>query len=1103
MVNTQMHMKRLIQIVLVAALAFAYAVPAQAVKRYSCNFEDSIARSRWTLNPTASQSIANQIVNKWYIGKPGNNGRTGQYGLYISDDNGATAHYQNKGCWNYAYDTISLDPLPAGQDYTIYFDYTVMANIASNFDGIYLLWIPMTKADGTEIKVLSSSNGGTTPKGMDDYIIRLQPNANMDYLCGTVTWLQCVAKIPGTECDGTPHRLAFVWTNGSNTAQQPGAMIDNIVITDKTDCAAPTNLKVTPNGTTVMLQWDGSATGEYEVSAYSYDGDKWLGPKIVQGTQTSFTGLPIGQADFIVRTVCDTDFYSIKTIESKLIYYPDQLCVDYLNLENAKCYVANSSTHSSTSTYTDFKLVPAMDYGPSNINSLHVVHFDRTEYEPRTLYQAKTVPDGELASVRLGNWDDEEFGERIEFVLDVDTIKYPVLLLKYLPILEAPNHSDHENPRFMLDMLINGQSIGRCGMADFNANSVRQNGQLTPAAIRQGWHYIPSGQVEGGYTDIFWKEWTTVGVNLRKPEYQGKKLTVRLTTFDCVFNAHFGYAYFTLGCSDGKLKGMKCGEINETFQAPDGFEYRWAYAYNERYRRADGSIPEQYVLGREQIYNAGLHDDSLYVVDCMFVQDSTCFFSLYASTLATNPISVMSKPRIVKNCTSGKYSVTLDGSRSWVQEIDHVLGDTLHSKNYHIESYEWVVEGLAGGWSDQAKATFDFPIEGGNFPISLRTTCGTCESIIYDTLHLDPLGPTYETRVYTLCDDDRKGGGFVWEENTNIGRDTTYRTYGQVDSVKLTSPSTSCDSIIYLELKEPKRLYVDTMVLPEDLPYVLAGHEFYETTVDTIPGWEFNCDLTYVLNLEVYESLLVNPKTAYVRCEGDGDSLLLEWDITRGRSQAVLYTFNNSPKDTLFSTEKAKGHYAESIYIGSALKPNVYNGTIYLVDLKPEFSVQVDYTLTVNYASAVIAQRWNDVLAIRNFDYNGGYVFDSVQWYVNGLPIEGATDFNYYTGGDTQLQFGKPYSALLTRNDGVKLFTCDFIPMPVAADVTDMPSLLPPTAPLTIKGKGTAYWYDMLGRAAQVEAYDDSDVYTPGIPGYYILVLQSPTGRSIHSVLVR
>ena len=1094
-------MKRLIQIVWIAAWVFSFAGTAQAVSRYSCNFEDSIARARWTLNPTASQSIADKIANKWYIGEPGNNSRTGQYGLYISDDNGATAHYQNKGCWNYAYDTIALDPLPAGQDYTIYFDYTVMANIASKFDGIYLLWIPMTKPNGADIKVFSSSNGGSVPTGMDDYIIRLQPNANMDYLCGTVTWRQCVAKIPGTECDGTPHRLAFVWTNGSNTAQQPGAMIDNIIITDRTDCAAPTNLKVTPNGTTVMLQWDGSPTDEYEVSAYSYDGDKWLGPKTVQGTQTSFSGLPIGQADFIVRTKCDEDFYSTKTIESKLIYYPDQLCVDYLNLDNAKCYVANSTTHPSTSTYSDFKRVPAMDYGPSNVNSLHVVHFDRTEYEPRTLYQAKTVPDGELASIRLGNWDDDEFGERIEFEIDVDTIKYPVLLLKYLPILEAPNHDDDENPRFMLDMLINGLSIGRCGMADFNANSVRQNGQLTPAAIRQGWHYIPSGQVEGGFTDIFWKEWTTVGVNLRKPEYQGKKLTVRLTTFDCVFNAHFGYAYFTLGCSDGKLKGMKCGEINETFEAPDGFEYRWAYAYDEKYRRRDGSFPEQYVRGRSQTYQAGLHDDSLYVVDCMFVQDSTCFFSLYASTLATNPISKMLKPKIEKNCRNDLYRVTFNGTPSWVQEIDHVKGDTLKSKKYHIESYEWNIDGLPGGWSDDSIAVFNFPRTGGNYHVTLRTTCGTCEDVLHYDLKLKPLGPTQDTVTVTLCDQDRKNG-YLWTEKP----DTLYHDYG-IDSVVLLNNATSCDSIIYLQLLEPYRALEDTMLLPENLPFTHHSGRVYgtdtKTMVDTIPFSNANCDSTWVLNLEIYESLIVNPVTDYTWCDGDNDSLHLLWDITRGRTQTVYTRFDNNPADTIFDSEKPKGQYDEAIYVG-ALKPNVYKGTLYFVDLKPEFNVAVDYTLTVNYASSIIAQRWNDILAIKNSDFNGGYAFSHVQWYLNGQPIEQATDFNYFAGEDNQLLFGQSYQALLTRaDDGVQLFTCPFVPTPVAADISNMPSLVPTNTAMPVKGQGTAFWYDMLGRLHHADDYDNSSVTSPAAAGYYLLVLQSDNAHSIHHVMVR
>ncbi len=1106
-----MSMKRLVQIMVVALLALA--MPAQAVRRYKCDFESEASRARWTLNPVAKQSVLDKIDNRWYIGEPGNNDRNGHNGLYISDDGGQTAHYRNKGCWVFAYDTIALDHLESG-DYTIFFDYCVMANIASNFDGLYLMWIPMVDQKGDSINVISiPTSSGDIPTQFEDYIIRLQPNANMDYLSGTVTWQQCVAKIPNKYCDGTKHYLAFAWANGSNQPQQPGGMIDNINITDNTSCNQPTNLTISQDGTTVSLTWQGDAP-EYEVSAYSYDGQKWSGPKIVTTTATSFSGLPIGQTDFIVRAKCDDDFYSLKTIVSKLIYYPDQLCVDYLNLDNATCYVAAtpSSDHPSTDTYNNF-IVQREDHGPSSMSSFHTVHFDRTEYEPRTGYQAKTVPDNELASVRLGNWDDQEFAERIEFSFDVDTIKYPVFLLKYMPILEAPNHDDDENPRFMLDMLIGGTSIGRCGMADFNANNVRGPGGLTPEAVAQGWHITPPDQIEGSYTDIFWKDWTTVGVNLRKPAYQGKKLTVRLTTFDCVFNAHFGYAYFTLGCSDGKLKGMKCGAINPVFEAPDGFEYRWAYASSEKYRRKandptgpEGSLPEKYVLGRGQTYNAGYKDDSLYVVDCMFVQDSTCFFSLYASTLATNPISIMNEPVIYKHCQDSIYQVTFDASPSWVQEIDHVKGDTLVSKAYHIETYEWNIEGLPAGyeaWSDEKIHTFKFPLEGGDFDVSLRTSCGTCDSVIHYHLHLDPLGPTYTTQTYVLCDDVRKGEGFKWAE-----RDSTYRTYGIVDSVNLYSTITTCDSIIYLELLEPQRIFVDTMLLPEDL----ANFEFHGKTydqdtksmIDTVPDPD-DCSKTWVLNLEIYESLQINMVNSYELCEHE-DTLRLIYEILRGRSLSYSYVFNNPaiPASGVVDTVMKKGSYVLDIILDPDLTPNIYQGAIVFEDAKPEYNATIPFTLSVMYSSDVITQRWNDVLAIRNADYNGGYRFDSVQWYVNGQPIYGANTFAYYIEEEGKtLRFGEAYQALLTRNDGTQLFTCPFIPAPVPEAEMPLPTLVNPNAPLHIQGRGVARWYDMLGRCHSTQSYDESDIVSPSAKGYYLLLLQGSDSREIHHMIVK
>lgn len=1101
------HMKRLTRIVLLAALTIV--APVHAVTRYSCDFENEADRNRWVLNP-ATNSISKQLTNKWYLGAPGNNDRMGQYGLYISDDGGATAHYSSKSCWVFAYDTIALDQISG--DYTIMFDYCSMANVASDFDGLYLFWIPMTEENPSTHQIDSipvmSNLSPVVPGLYKNYIIQLQPGARIDYLSANSTWHQCVAKIPGDWCDGTPHYLAFVWTNGSNLAQQPGAMVDNINIRDTPPCPAPTDLVVTPNGSTITLSWQGEAAS-YEVYAYSYENSTWSGPKNVTGNQTNFTGLAVGQTDFVVRAICEDNDFSFKTIESKLVYYPDQMCVDYLNLDNAVCYV-NKSSPDRSDNFNDFR-IERVDDGPEKKSSRHTIHFDRTEIEPRTGGLAKTVPDGELASVRLGNWDSGDQAERIEFSFPVDTIKYPVLLLKYMPLIEAPGHDDWENPRFLLDMLVDGVSIGRCGMADFNANDVmvsKNSNQLKQEAIAQGWH-ITSSEVAQTSADIVWKEWTTVGVNLRKKEYQGKNLTVRLTTHDCTFSVHSGYAYFTLGCSDGKLKGMKCGEINPDFEAPDGFEYRWAYAYNEKYRRADGSLPEEYILGRDQQFHAGMRDDSLYVVDCMFVQDSTCFFSLYASTLATNPIAVMSKPNIIRNCRNGIYKVQFDASDSWVQEIDHVLEDTLVSENYRIETYEWNVEGIPYGWSDEANPTFDFPIEGGDFRVSLRVTCGTCEDIIYYDLHLEPLGPTHETRSIVLCDEDRKGAGLVWDENTKIGRDTTYHTYGIVDSVNLFNPATSCDSIIYLELKEPVRNYHDTMLLPESLPFTYMGRTYgkgTKTMVDTIP-MQTNCAITYVLNLEIYESLKASmPDSVYILCEGD-PTLTLVYDITRGRSLSYAYSFENQvlPSEGPVAGQQPKGRYQIDIPVDASLRPDVYTGSLLLEDTKPEFNVTIPFTVSLRYASDVITQRWNDVLAIRNADYNGGYQFDSVQWYINGMPIEGATDFVYYTGGNgVQLRFGEEYQALLMRkDDGVKQFTCPFIPAAVAAEVKDMPSLVPPSAPLQMKGKGTAYWYDMLGNRHGAQTYDNSEIRTPAAQGCYLLILNEENTRAAHRILVK
>lgn len=1089
------------------------SVSLHADQNYSCDFENKADRDRWVMNLMAVEGT--NLGNKWYIGAPGNNGQGGSYGLYVSDDDGLTAHYTNDDGWIVAFDTVTLDRLSTNDDYVLSFDYCGMGNVASGKDGIYLMWIPVED----NLPPYSSTSFNSVLAEYENYIIQLQPKAQIDYLNGTQTWKTYIGTIknPKPAESGKPYLLAFVWANTAAQEQQPGGMIDNIMILDTRPCDEPKDLTLTIQGTTSTISWTGDATAEYEASAYSYETDTWYGPKLVTGTTTSFSNLPIGQTDFIVRTKCAEGLYSLKTSISKLVYYPDQMCVDYLNLENAKCYVARTQPK-DTRTFKDFMQVPAVDNGPTKSSSRHTIHFDRRERDPRTGGVATTIPEGELASVRLGNWEHEsgEGAEQIEFSFEVDTINYPVLLLKYLPIIEAPRHEPKENSRFTLDILIGNSSIGECGQADFNANDAydKDAGVLLPGAAEQGWHLVPPGSVAGGgTTPVVWKDWTTVGVNLKNPAYQGKKLTVRLATYDCIYNAHYGYAYFTLGCSDGNFKGMKCGAINPVFEAPDGFLYRWALASSEQYRDpATGAFPENLVRGREQSFEAGMNDDNLYVVDCMFVQDTTCYFSLYASTLAANPVAIIGdKPEIKKSCANGKYSVTFDGSQSWVQEIDHLTNDTAPSRFRHIDRFEWTVEGsLPSGWyrwSDEKKPTFDFPSSGGNWEVKLTVTSGTCDSTITYNLHLDELKETRDTMTVFLCDDVRKTTGYTWEEkNKAIGKDTLYHTYG-LDSIKYYNEATSCDSFLYLNLVEPVRIPVNKVSMPENLPFVYRGRSYTVDMIDTIPNEA--CDTTWVLNFVVYKNLEVEMPEVFLIC-GNEKALSLDFAITQGFSKGYAYSFADPtlPADTV-DTIMLHGPHSIVIPFDPTPKPNIYEGTLKLVDSIPWWSVTLPFKLVVRYDAAIVEQKWNDVLYVLAPEYNGGYEFSAFQWYRNDTLLEGETRSYLYQ----PLLFDAEYFVMLTRaEDSVMMASCPIIPAE-RQQKTDYPTLIVPTSakpaqqiPVYLSEPAKMWVFTTSG---QIYAYytlseGASTITAPSQPGMYIVKMIDQQGQvTAQRLLVR
>ena len=84
---------------------------------YQTDFEDEVERldtARWKLNAGAR---GDKCANKWYWGKPGAN--EGEYGLFVSGDEGATMNYQNVGVSVIAYRKLKLN----GGLYDLSFDW--------------------------------------------------------------------------------------------------------------------------------------------------------------------------------------------------------------------------------------------------------------------------------------------------------------------------------------------------------------------------------------------------------------------------------------------------------------------------------------------------------------------------------------------------------------------------------------------------------------------------------------------------------------------------------------------------------------------------------------------------------------------------------------------------------------------------------------------------------------------------------------------------------------------------------------------------------------------------------------------------------------------
>ncbi|MDR2556168.1 MAG: hypothetical protein LBC49_00455, partial [Bacteroidales bacterium] len=178
--------------------------------------------------------------------------------------------------------------------------------------------------------------------------------------------------------------------------------------------------------------------------------------------------------------------------------------------------------------------------------------------DPNTNKQLPLLPPDETSVIRLGNSKVGGEAEALIYHFIVEAAN-PVLLLKFAVVLEDPNHPFIAQPRFVIRITDkDGNLLEDCAEYDVSAGAG-----------------IPGFQTfKKGSRTVRWRPWTNVGLDMTK--FIGQEVQVQFITYDCDYNAHYGYAYFTAHCISNVLQLQNCDRDSFTAEAPDNFaSYLW------------------------------------------------------------------------------------------------------------------------------------------------------------------------------------------------------------------------------------------------------------------------------------------------------------------------------------------------------------------------------------------------------------------------------------------------------------------------------------------------------------------------------------------------
>ncbi len=970
----------------IVGMLFCQLTAAQTLTSYVCDFENPQEMQNWTINAGARGQTS---INKWYRGAAGSFGLNSQNGFYISTaaDTTVSAYDASTGGFVVAYRPMTL----AAGTYTLVYDWIGYGQAA---DGIYVCWVPATTTT-------NSNYGNNTTIGKPNWL-----PGDCSISQGSSWWQSATATFTA---DGSAGKLVVVFYYTKGTAQNPSFAIDNISIFQGT-CTAPSNVRY--DGNTVSLSWTGSASGTYDVLVFNNHTKVSTSYVGVQGTTCQLSSqTDEGMYYFYVRQTCDAVAHSVWVFTKKFVWVKDARCIDLFDLgpdqtHAGVCYVGDFDTFIR---YNRQGTLGMVDNGYASNESMHTIHIEANEKDPNTHVSGglRTIPNGEIASVRLGAYTSSGQSARIEYKYTVTPGMSDLLDLKYAVVMQSGGH---------------GSSLSDPDMnPTFTLNILDGSGNVADACVQRyfvaGYGGMGSWHQEG---DWWWCDWSTITVSLRR--YVGQTITLRFTSTRCSYDTHPAYAYFTFNCRGGDLQGVACGDYNvDHFQAPDGFDYRW-------YKASDPST----VLSDSSFLGISNRDTAIYCVDLLTKGQNNCYYTLTANPNPRGPKAKIAPQVVSANCENN----IIFTNTSAVMRTNRVDGTEYVDTTEHITSLLWDFGDGSPVVDNMAKSvTHQYPDSGGRFEI--KVVAGMSGDVCLDTFRYVAYLPNvhataFADSVSTCADSYRDSHGRIHfaEDGDFIDSICTFiNMYGcSADSVRKVSFQKEflhVDSALICE-NEAYRWYAD------DKDY-RAPHAISETTDFTFELRDISmagCDSVTRLILTVnpivrsdlqenaakHDTLLICP---------NGDNIIIPYELYSGLVDSVVVTMakgldgkGKQVKETFEVGDPV------TLAVSDTLRPDIY--TAY-VEFKSEAcpAAPVPVVFETMYLPRIVQQK-DGFIALLNENYNyGHYKFDQYQWYRDGMPIVGAiTSYIVVTPED----LGHIFFVILRREGEERFYrSCDFM----------------------------------------------------------------------------